>query len=225
MNRPTILDRDDVAVVPVEPTPEMIAAAWNSWKVRHKEKLGPGPGFVEAITAAIAASPHSSAWQEAREYVAGLEKENADLRERFDWDRRTYAAEGKAMQAEHRAEAAEARIKALERENAILRAEMGDPDRRSRDALEKERERLQASRDGYARGRDEIQRLYDEQRARIAALELRLAEAERVIEPFANSDVLMFLDNGSMGEADTICGISGFTYGDLRAARAWKEGK
>lgn len=38
-------------------TPEMIAAAWRAWKVRHKERLGPGPGFVEAINAALEAAP------------------------------------------------------------------------------------------------------------------------------------------------------------------------
>lgn len=37
-------------------TSTMIAAAWDAWHVRHKGKLGPGPGFVEAINAALAAS-------------------------------------------------------------------------------------------------------------------------------------------------------------------------
>lgn len=35
-------------------TPEMIAAAWDTWHSRHGGKLGPGPAFVEAINAAIA---------------------------------------------------------------------------------------------------------------------------------------------------------------------------
>jgi hypothetical protein len=34
------------------PTPEMIAAAWEAWRSRHGGKLGPGPGFREAIEAA-----------------------------------------------------------------------------------------------------------------------------------------------------------------------------
>lgn len=38
-------------------TPEMIAAAWASWHSRHGGRMGPGPGFVEAIEAAIAAAP------------------------------------------------------------------------------------------------------------------------------------------------------------------------
>ncbi|MEJ8308543.1 hypothetical protein [Agrobacterium larrymoorei] len=36
-------------------TPEMIAAAWSTWHKRHGGKLGPGPAFVEAINAALAA--------------------------------------------------------------------------------------------------------------------------------------------------------------------------
>lgn len=42
-------------VVPVEPSEKMIAAAWGAWKERHKDRIGPGPGFVEAITAALTA--------------------------------------------------------------------------------------------------------------------------------------------------------------------------
>lgn len=38
-------------------TPEMIAAAWASWHSRHGGRVGPGPGFVEAIEAALAAGP------------------------------------------------------------------------------------------------------------------------------------------------------------------------
>lgn len=38
-------------------TPEMIAAAWKAWHSRHGGKLGPGPSFVEAINAALAAQP------------------------------------------------------------------------------------------------------------------------------------------------------------------------
>lgn len=38
-------------------TPEMIAAAWATWKPRNPKSLGPGPGFVEAINAALAAAP------------------------------------------------------------------------------------------------------------------------------------------------------------------------
>lgn len=75
MTRPTILDRDDVAVVPVEPTEEMIFFGFDGWngfaKLSNK--------MCNAFRRMLSASPHSSAWQEVREYVAGLEKE----RDRF----------------------------------------------------------------------------------------------------------------------------------------------
>lgn len=54
----------------MKPTPEMIAAAWGAWKVRHKGSIGPGPGFVEAITAALSAMPavrvRGLEWDETR---------------------------------------------------------------------------------------------------------------------------------------------------------------
>lgn len=46
-------------------TPEQIAAAWAAWHVRHKGSIGPGPGFVEAINAALAVAP--SANRDAKE--------------------------------------------------------------------------------------------------------------------------------------------------------------
>ncbi len=52
------LSASGLVVVPREPTPEMIAEAWASWKIRHPKPIGPGPGFVEAITASIAAAPN-----------------------------------------------------------------------------------------------------------------------------------------------------------------------
>jgi hypothetical protein len=38
------------------PTPEMIAAAWRAFRRDNMGRLGPGPGFVEAIRAAGAAA-------------------------------------------------------------------------------------------------------------------------------------------------------------------------
>jgi hypothetical protein len=54
-------------------TPEQIAAAWGSWRVRHKGSMGPGPGFVEAIDAALAVSP-------AATEIESLRRENQELR-------------------------------------------------------------------------------------------------------------------------------------------------
>lgn len=133
MTRPTILDRDDVAVVPVP-------IAWR-WKKSDND------GWV-------------TAWQEVREYVAGLETQI---------------------------------LSAHDAHRSILKEE----------------------RDLYA--------------SRIAALELRLAEAERVIEPFAecasewdgqpNSLHIFFEWN------DERKPVQSLPVADFRAARAWKEGK
>jgi hypothetical protein len=51
------LKASGMVMVPKRPIPEMIADAWGEWKVRNPRPIGPGPGFVEAITAAIAAAP------------------------------------------------------------------------------------------------------------------------------------------------------------------------
>lgn len=69
LGRPTILDRDDVAVVPVEPTEEMIFFGFDGWNGFAK----PSNKMCNAFRRMLSASPHSSAWQEVREYVAGLE--------------------------------------------------------------------------------------------------------------------------------------------------------
>ena len=57
-------------------TPEQIAAAWGAWRVRHKGSMGPGPGFVEAIAAALAVSPDPR--------IASLETEVEALRKALD---------------------------------------------------------------------------------------------------------------------------------------------
>lgn len=46
---------------------EAIAAAWATWKTRPGWKLGPGPGFVEAIDTALAVElPQIARWQKAK---------------------------------------------------------------------------------------------------------------------------------------------------------------
>lgn len=56
-----------------------------------------------------------------------------------------------------------------------------------------------------------------EQKARIAELEARLAEAERVIEPFADPS-----SGDTEGNDDDHCDVA-VSKGELRALRAWKE--
>jgi hypothetical protein len=53
----TAIEAAGAVIVPREPTPEMLAAAWRAWHARHGGKLGPGPAFAEALSAMIEASP------------------------------------------------------------------------------------------------------------------------------------------------------------------------
>lgn len=48
--------RETHAVVPREPTPQIIAAGWANLKRSHLPRIGPGPGLVEAYCAMIAAA-------------------------------------------------------------------------------------------------------------------------------------------------------------------------
>lgn len=53
---PSELDAETVERIASSPLPpKVIAAAWGAWHSRHGGKLGPGPAFSEAITAAIRA--------------------------------------------------------------------------------------------------------------------------------------------------------------------------
>lgn len=202
MTRPTILDRDDVAVVRGKPLGYITflhskKGNWHLTRSRlqteqeakaHKEHLQRliddqhWHDDYDAISRLVyEASPHSSAWQEVREYVAASDARIAELEafvkeegERGDYwfDLATYDVGGAPRLWKDRAENAEAT------------------------------------------------------EVRIAALELRLAEAERVIEPFAREATAW--EKYEDGEPL----VEGFPeyYGhlsvaDLRAARAWKEGK
>lgn len=60
----------------IVPTPEMIAAAWETWNARHGSKLGPGPAFREAIEAALVAAP-----EQKPSDIDALKAENERLRE------------------------------------------------------------------------------------------------------------------------------------------------
>lgn len=63
-------------------TPAMIAAAWRAWKDRHGEKLGPGPGFIEAINAALRPTQDAPCQcGELQTEVRQLRYDNSQLRE------------------------------------------------------------------------------------------------------------------------------------------------
>ncbi|NGO63912.1 hypothetical protein G6N76_09510 [Rhizobium daejeonense] len=197
MTRPTILDRDDVAVVPVEPTPEMSNAFDNMDAWGNDPEW---PTARDAMEAMLSASPHSSAWQEVREYVAELEGRANDR-----------AAEADAWAKKYWAEK-EAREKLQAEVAATVRKFNCDTSDQFWANIAKIRTRAEAA------------------EARIAALELRLAEAERVMEqqtsallPLSNA---VFNDNGDMTTSEPLINseqcVSAYFAG--RAARAWKDG-
>ena len=62
----------------IELTPHMIAAAWQAWHERHKGKIGPGPGFVEAIRAALALIDLDKIRQDAYDQGYARGKRDAD---------------------------------------------------------------------------------------------------------------------------------------------------
>jgi hypothetical protein len=47
----------------------MIAKAWAAWKVRHKDRIGPGPGFIEAMEAALSWNDVSYGYDETRHKI------------------------------------------------------------------------------------------------------------------------------------------------------------
>ncbi len=117
-DRPAILNAPEAwAVVPVEPVGKqwrykLSDGSCSDWRTSHA--ILPFKLDAEKERRNIYASPDPNALQEVVEYVDRLEAENTELRGRFNWDKRTYAAEAKTMQAQARAEAAEARVKELE---------------------------------------------------------------------------------------------------------------
>ncbi|WP_371346523.1 hypothetical protein [Ancylobacter sp. IITR112] len=70
---------------PTEVKPEMIAAAWGAWHARHGGKLGPGPAFVDAIKAALAASPPAPAAEPVVQYRARFRPVGGDWGEWEGW--------------------------------------------------------------------------------------------------------------------------------------------
>ena len=71
-------------------TADMIAAAWDEWKPRNPRRLGPGPGFVEAVQAAIAAAPirplvwTQPTWCSPDEYLTGADAAPMEFRYEID---------------------------------------------------------------------------------------------------------------------------------------------
>lgn len=227
MTRPTILDRDDVAVVPTEPTGSMIKAALDACPVAPPGMHGKEADYFctsGEYVAMLSASPLSSAWQEVREYVAGLERHVEELKAKIDPDTDcacSYDEAGTVCTAHS------PRVRELERQLASCET----------DRIERIEQCNRMANDwsefcvSVGVIWDTQEAVASEVKARSAALELRLAEAERVIatqadalSPLSNA---VFNDNGDMTISSPFvtsehC-VSAY-FAD-RAARAWREGK
>jgi len=208
MTRPTILDLD-LVVVPQAMTPEMIAAAWAAWHSRHGGKIGPGPAFGEAVPAAISASPYPTAWDDVRKYVEGLEAGIKRLSDEEELcDETTGDDPFSIVRLAAKLAACEARSRKImsSLSNVVLIGDVGHyVNDAVFDALTERANRAEAA------------------EARIAELEKRLADAERVVEPFADGRAKITHANGCRyhGGHDCDCGKDDY----LRAARAYMEGK
>lgn len=189
MNRPTILDLD-LVVVPREATSEMIGAGIVAYD-----------GKCEASYAAmLSASPYLSAWDDVRKYVKGLEEEVGRLED-----------ENSELRYEPWPEWARAVLK-------VIRSHTGYDG--YDDATEGVDMPLELS-EHLSEMDNEAERLKvraEAAEARIAELETRLADAERVIEPFTERA------NDYPNDYPDYLAIV-VQLGHLRAARAYMEGK
>ena len=211
MIRPPILDLD-LVVVPREPIREMWAAMADTlymYKNRHHDKV-----VSDLLDAMLSTSPYPTAWDDVRKYVGGLERERDEATETLRYCEKQWSDErgvmiDKFVYERNRAEAAE-------RQLSEIAGHMGS-ECDSDSILHVVRE-AEADRDIYKDRAEAAE-------ASIAELEKRLADAERVIEPFAklageydppeddDNDLPFDLRHGDM------------TIGQLRAARAYMEGK
>lgn len=197
--RPAILDMD-IVVVPRDATDEMLSSMGNM----HM----PFGEMVAAYDGAIFASPYPTAWDDVRKYVEGLEESVAFTM--TDTSRMLRKSDIKDVcphpddcfyEAE-RARCGPCAVKA----SKLAGIEIDDTHSHLPEVCRLRREVKAAE-------------------ARIAELEKRLADAERVVEPFArlageydppeddDNDLPFDLCHGDM------------TIGQLRAARAYMEGK
>lgn len=219
MTRPTVLDMD-LVVVPQAMTPEMIAAAWAAWHSRHGGKIGPGPAFGEAVPAAIFASPYPTAWDDVRKYVEGLEEKNEflvsdrmDIGAAYDADVGLARTElSKALERVSELErflfpyAHNKEISGISWDGKYL---IGDKASISEfHSLKNRGEQIDVYKRAYDQNLAATTSRAEAAEARIAELEKRLADAEKIVK------CMVDWENGMAPLSE-----------DFRAARAYMEGK
>lgn len=203
MTRPTILDLD-LVVVPREAEQVMldeVTAADQHEPFSDKTMSG----IFEAM---LSASPYPTAWDDVRKYVDGLEEEIGRLED-----------ENSELRYEPWPEWARAVLKVIRShtgydgyDDAVEGVDMPLELSEHLSQVESDTDRWKARAEAAE--------------ARIAELEKRLADAERVIEPFAERAGKLdgiWKDHETQWSPEY--GNTAITIGHLRAARAYMEGK
>lgn len=224
MTRPTVLDMD-LVVVPRDAAEDIDATIKEFGHWHHLNEMTIAKGMVPSDSeidievmafnkikrAMLSASPYPTAWDDVRKYVEKLEVEAKCDEEYLDLVKDKYRS-------------AEARIAELEAELASLADLYGDEEK---------------PRYTTRRLRMEVERAKAAAGIRIAELEKRLSDAERVIEPFAKVKTadgypdgflripdehgMLFNATDALGETTNWEPV--VSIGHLRAARAYMEGK
>ena len=209
MTRPTILDLD-LVVVPRETTNTLDV----SGVLVLREMPSNAAGVYEAM---LSASPYPTAWDDVRKYVEEMERERDEATGTLRYCEKQWSDErgvmiDKFVYERNRAEAAERQLSEI--------AGHMDSECDSDSILHVVRE-AEADRDIYKDRAASAE-------ARIAELEKRLADAERVIEPFARLGTM----STHIVNEDGTASFSFFRTADMnaftdarRAARAYMEGK
>lgn len=224
MTRPTVLDMD-LVVVPREATDEMMDRCCAAWVYLYPsfpgEKPQPTAGNVASTiySTALSASPYPTAWDDVRKYVEELERERDEATGTLCYCEKQWIDErgvmiDKFVYERNRAEAAEGRAEAAERQLSEIAGHM-DSECDSDSILHVVRE-AEADRDIYKDRAEAAE-------ARIAELEKRLADAEKIVArvPPYLTDMYKAICRGDETAA------AGFAGKDelVRAARAYLEGK
>jgi len=201
MTRPTILDSENVALLDLTPS----GRAKPAWAAAAEKVVAQQ---MASLTASVMrrAGDDDTAWDDVRKYVEGLERERDELRWQ-KWATRHTDTMNDMASLRIANDAAEARIAELET------------------ALDEKEVAAGLTSDGN------MWRFWSTKASTLAVrnaeLEKRLADASRVIEPFA--PIAAVYDGHEDSDpiwAGFVAGVQKrITVGHLRAARAYREGK
>lgn len=129
-DRPTVLDTADLVVVPKEPTEAMEEAHFAA----HADAKTVFAEVSDIWSRMISASPHPTAWEEVKAYVAELEVENSLLKRVIAWANNSLfgshgfflSLSGDNPADEHHLDKAVEELKELNREYCVRIRELED---------------------------------------------------------------------------------------------------